>query len=166
MTLTDVGASGEWSHPDPSTRADHVVRSPPITLTMRSAPKPRRITPVGAGPSWTGVIDRLNALLALPAGWDSYGAAPVEVDSASATLAILKRLQGVPWPDISADPNGKIELEWAGDDVLLVLVVSGTFSQPLAKVLFDWGSGCDEWLTTADDDDKLELAFRKLQEAH
>lgn len=165
MTLTDSAAPGAWSSAGPSGHAATGFGRRPITLTGRSVPKPRRIV-IGAAPPWVkAAVDRLNDLLALPANWDSYGADPVEVDSALAAVAMLDRLRTHRLPEMSASPDGDIELEWAHGELLLVLVVGGTFGQPVAKVLFDWGSGCTEWSTSADDDDSLDSALRKVTEA-
>lgn len=165
MTLTDFAAAGAWSHERASGHAAGVVGRP-ITLTGRRVPKPRRIE-VGAAPLWVkAAVDRLNDLLALPAGWDSYDADPVDTDSALAALVLLGRLRTHRPPEISASPDGEIELEWSHGDLLVVLVVGGNFVQPVARAFFDWGSGCSEWSTSADEDDALDSALRKVTEAY
>lgn len=164
MTLTDFRSAGSWPQ-RASRQAAGIFDNRPITLTGRAVPKPRRIEVVAAPPWIKEVVDRLNDLLALPGNWDSYGADPVEVDSALAALSLLTRLRPTRLPEMSAGPDGNIELEWVHGDLLLVLVVTGTLGQPIAKVLFDWGSGRNEWSTSAEDDDSLDNALRKVTEA-
>lgn len=168
MTLTDFGSVGAWTStgsPGPNTILGQAGR--PITLTSRSLPRPRRMRLVGPAEPWmTIAVDRLNDLLGLPAGWDSYGADPLDFDNALAALAMLTRLPHDPLPAMCASPDGEVEMEWSRDDLLLVLVVSGTFAQPVARALFDSGSGCEEWSTTADDDDRLVGALRIMTEAN
>ena len=165
VTLTEFTTGRGWSSAGAGHGAGTSGRRP-ITLTDTRVPMPRRIVMVSADPQVQAVVDELNKLLALPPNWDSYDADPVDVDSALATLALLDRLQPLRLPEISATPDGQVELEWAQGDLVLVLVVGGTLERPVAKVLFDSGSDFSEWSTSAADDDALDSALREVTDAY
>ncbi len=57
---------------------------------------------------------QLAALTALPPGWDSYGARPVEEEVTRAALPFLVALltQGFPTPFVVPTPAGGLSIEW------------------------------------------------------
>lgn len=57
------------------------------------------------------------------AGWDGYDAEPVSLESQKAVMWLLPYLpDGLVMPDVSPDPNGKLDLEWSvGNEIDLVL---------------------------------------------
>ena len=69
----------------------------------------------GVEPGWfSTVVDRLGKLLLLPQNWDSYGAYPVDPQSAGAALELLARIMApdTPAPDVIPTNRGGIQLEW------------------------------------------------------
>jgi len=74
--------------------------------------------------SWsTGVLRQLNALVALPRGWDGYRAGPVRFDTANFALQLLESACGdeTPCPQIIPGSDGDLQIEWhlPGGDVEL-----------------------------------------------
>lgn len=62
-------------------------------------------------------VHRVNYLLSMPPGWDSYGARPVDFESAlrALRLVILAMSSGSEIrPQIAATPRGGIQIEWVG----------------------------------------------------
>ncbi|MBI5155072.1 hypothetical protein HZA57_07530 [Candidatus Poribacteria bacterium] len=48
-------------------------------------------------------------------GWDGYGALPVQPSTVERTRSLLMRMPtGLPEPEIGAEPDGAITLEWHG----------------------------------------------------
>lgn len=71
-------------------------------------------------------MERLQALIRLPAGWDGYRARPVEFNTAEFALRMLERLcpSGTPTPWIVPGIDGDVQIEWhfaKGDVELHVL---------------------------------------------
>ncbi len=66
-------------------------------------------------PAWMReVYDRLSALGALPQGWDTYGARPVDPTALATARLFLSHLQveDLPMPHLSPIPTGGIGFHW------------------------------------------------------
>jgi hypothetical protein len=63
---------------------------------------------------WNEIITKIEELLGLPPGWDSYGAQPITMRSAIVTLNILASVmqEHTPTPWIVPTPTGSIQFEW------------------------------------------------------
>lgn len=60
--------------------------------------------------------ERFAELLALPAGWDSYGARKIDPLAIAAARRLLDALpKYIPEPAIAPMSNGGVELEWTRD---------------------------------------------------
>lgn len=69
----------------------------------------------GEKPLWLDhVMVRINRLLDLPSGWDSYQARAVDMDSVNIGLDVLLRTMQpeTPLPQIVPTSRGTIQLEW------------------------------------------------------
>lgn len=69
----------------------------------------------GEAPPWLDhVMTRINKLLDLTPGWDSYQARAVDLDSVRTCLDALSRTMQpeTPLPQIVPTPRGTIQLEW------------------------------------------------------
>jgi hypothetical protein len=123
---------------------------------------------VSAGPApWIRAAERrLEQLLTLPPGWDSYGGSPISRDVASRVIRILEGLAKAqtPQPQLVPLSSGGIHIEWHAHGVELSLEVDpdadrvvmfyadlengatwegniGDEPEPLAKVLWRLGGG-------------------------
>ena len=76
--------------------------------------------------------DALRELLALPPNWDSYGAAPIHVESVMAAIDLLRAIMrdDTPAPAVVPTPQGLVQLEWHRDGFDLEIEVQslGTYS--------------------------------------
>jgi hypothetical protein len=123
-----------------------------------------RPTPIlmidGTPPPWApAVVTRLNALLALPEGWDTYGGAQLDLQAAVGGLQILTAMGFVgPIPHLAPSPDGDLVMEWDVDGASLSVEVS-----PTGEVTVS--TGADEWTSAPDGDSTLRLAFKHLAAA-
>ncbi len=77
---------------------------------------------------WTkSVIDRLDELCSLPAGWDGYGAPPVAFSNASFALSMLAQAcpLDAPAPQIVPGLRGDLQVEWHTESADIELHVRG-----------------------------------------
>lgn len=82
-------------------------------------PEPRQTTLIvqyrASRPGWVKpVVEGLNALLSLPADWDSYGAAKIDRDFVQAAIPLIARMLGDAdiAPAIVPISSGGFQLEW------------------------------------------------------
>lgn len=78
--------------------------------------------------------------------WDGHGAEPVTRETIEATRAFLKTLPaGCAQPELGAEPDGAVTLEWRhGKDMLSVSVKDGDSGPAWALRGIGCGSGEDE----------------------
>jgi hypothetical protein len=63
------------------------------------------------------VVRRMNYLLNLKEGWDSYGARPINIMSAHAVIRFISLFGvGVATPDVFPLANGNLQLEWDSEN--------------------------------------------------
>lgn len=65
--------------------------------------------------TYTGILDKLFTLAALPEGWDSYGGLPMDWRAGNLAAEIARKLiqYGHPTPHLVPCSNGGVQLEWA-----------------------------------------------------
>jgi hypothetical protein len=84
---------------------------------------------VGRPDPFAALCDRLNALLALPGNWDSYGARPVDPTVAvqAAKILQLTMREETPRPAIVPTTDGGLQVEWHvhGIDLEVEILASG-----------------------------------------
>ena len=101
--------------------------SPPITITEDlvdyEEPPEDRPTPtqffIRCCDWWEDAVKQLQAIRALPTGWDSYGAPPPDsriLHSAMCLLAALSQVEGLAKPHINPTRNGGAQFEWEAGD--------------------------------------------------
>jgi len=71
------------------------------------------------------------------ANWDGYGAEPVDFLAINEAFSFLNLLPvGLPLPEIMAEPNGEIGLEWDfGPNKVFVVSIKGNYSLAYAGIL-------------------------------
>jgi hypothetical protein len=77
-------------------------------------------------PAWLeSTNESLRELLALPPNWDSYGAAPIQVESVMASIDLLRAIMrdDTPAPAVVPTSRGLVQLEWHRDGVDLEIEV-------------------------------------------
>lgn len=77
-------------------------------------------------PAWLeSTNEALRELLAFPANWDSYGAAPIHVESVMASIDLLRAIMqdDTPAPAVVPTSQGFVQLEWHRDGVDLEIEV-------------------------------------------
>lgn len=88
-------------------------------------------------PQWLNdVLERTNNLLRLQPNWDSYGAKPIDIQSAVTSLQILASAalaENAGAPQIVPTPQGGVQLEWHGANSDLELCVE----LPLISVFYE-----------------------------
>lgn len=92
--------------------ADRGDRISPDTITILFGDD-LRVT-LSSEPSWLRpVVKRLQRLLELPTGWDSYGAAPIQGSVALRAVVFLAGLDPTTGsPEIYPTASGGLQLEW------------------------------------------------------
>lgn len=118
---------------------------------------------VARTPALFGVHDSLDALAALPQGWDGHGSAEPHSDSIAnarqlieASYAALRAAPNTGWrnPHVSASESGEVAFEWWNGSNKLTAYVS-----PAAMTYIkSWGSD------TINDMDDGDLSARRLVE--
>ena len=88
--------------------------------------KPKLINDV-TYPWWDNLLDELNELLRLHAGWDGYQGRPVKLATATFALEILKVVcgRGTGRPDIMSGSGGDLLIEWEQGQKLIQVHVRG-----------------------------------------
>jgi len=81
-------------------------------------------------PAWLPFVRKqLEAIAALPEGWDSYGGAspdPRLVWGAQSLIECLAQAPGLPQPHVNPTPSGGVQFEWeVGDRYFEVEIVAG-----------------------------------------
>ena len=79
------------------------------------------------------VIDKLNAILQLPRGWDSYDALPVNWGAAMFGLTALRTAMHsrTPTPSVVPTPEGAVQFEWHHSDLDIEFVVTNPYDAEL-----------------------------------
>ena len=80
------------------------------------------------GPSrLIGIAAKLNAFLALPPGWNSYGASPIREESVETTWRLLSCVlePRMPLPYVVPLPTGGVQLEWHTERIDLEIEIEG-----------------------------------------
>ena len=80
----------------------------------------------GVAPSWLdGTILRLDDLLNLPDGWDSYGSRRVDPNIAGVALRVLDQIldSSCPVPSIVPTHEGRLQFEWHKEGIDLELEI-------------------------------------------
>ena len=90
------------------------------------------------GQQWLSTVRaRLEELLALREGWDSYGASEIQAGNANAAIELLQLLDindGL-IPEIVPTVSGSVQLEWGtGDNFIEVEVVRPSFFACLVQL--------------------------------
>lgn len=57
-------------------------------------------------------------------GWDGYNAKPISQKSAQHSFEFIKKLDRVPLPDLSPEPNGELGMLWEKNGSTLVISIS------------------------------------------
>lgn len=84
-----------------------------------------RISPDGA-PLWAAALElRINELLSLGANWDTYGAAPIDLDNVLSALKLLATIGGrarnCPLPATVPTAARGVQFEWESADDRVVI---------------------------------------------
>ncbi|MCP9491032.1 MAG: hypothetical protein MSC31_14340 [Solirubrobacteraceae bacterium MAG38_C4-C5] len=106
-TTTPTIAAGTMRH-----KASSPASSPYIATSRRI------LIEAEIAPPWIAAVERrINELLLLPPGWDTYGAQPITVENVLLALSLLERLVDLdsPAPIIVPTVAGGIQMEWEFD---------------------------------------------------
>ncbi len=139
MTTAEIGVLNDY-RPGAATSIGTAA-----SLTERDLqPRVWRIHLAWPAPPWLRIlVDRINELAHLPAGWDSYGGHPLSEDSAREAVSILRAAKfGGPPPHVSVSPDGLLLLRWRADvtEVEIEILPTGT-----ALVLLETGGDIEEF---------------------
>lgn len=99
-------------------------------------------------PQWLSpILDRLNQLLSLPPGWDSYSAKQVELAAARRVLDLLVATMAdrTPAPQVVPTRQGGVQLEWHQSAIDLEIEVPPSGS---LLVSFEDSQGNAQWERT------------------
>lgn len=98
-----------------------------------------------------GADDHIARLLELEAGWDSYGARPVSLDSANAELRLLLDIStpGTPAPHIAPTARGGLQFEWHTRELDLEIEIVSPMRIVVSYAIFDTGEE-GEFTVTSD----------------
>lgn len=110
------------------------------------------------------LLDDLESLCAEAShkGWDGYGAEPVSPDSYDYARAFIKALPTTaPLPELNADPDGEVSLDWSfGKRRALTVSVGPTGRCTFAWVLGQRSNRGTDWI---EDEIPASIAFALLQ---
>ncbi len=110
------------------------------------------------------LLDELDSLYrqASHAGWDGFGAEPVSADAYDFAKMFIKALPTTaPLPELNADPDGEISLDWFfGKRHALTVSVGRTGRCTFAWVLGQRSNRGTDWI---EDDIPAPIAFALLQ---
>jgi hypothetical protein len=98
------------------------------------------------GPSrLIGVAAKLNALLALAPGWNSYDASPIREESVETAWALLSCALGpqMPLPYVVPLPTGGVQLEWHTEHLDLEIEIEGPDRMAVYYQLSDEEHECE-----------------------
>lgn len=87
-----------------------------VAHTLREARQEYRV-PLSMGEEYAAAIESLVDLVAdcSVEDWDAQGARPVDVAAVAQAKQFLDALpSNSPFPDVSADPDGEVSLDWFG----------------------------------------------------
>jgi hypothetical protein len=90
----------------------------------------RRYVPEETSAPWQPVVlDRIERLLKLRQGWDSYAAVPIAHDAGMFALVVLNNVMGprTPTPTIVPTSTGGLQLEWHEKGIDLEVRVLGPY---------------------------------------
>lgn len=89
----------------------------------------RRPSDAAAGVWQAAVLERVVALLNMPANWDGYGAPAISREAVMFALEVLQRTMQptTPVPQVVPSSVGGVQLEWHERDIDLELHVAAPF---------------------------------------
>lgn len=96
------------------------------------------------------VAARLTALASeceVP-GWDGYGALPIEAGAIARAMALIRALpEGVPIPELAAEPDGGVAMDWCySRNAMVSMSVGARGDLPYAWIDgLDRGHGVATW---------------------
>lgn len=114
-----------WVEPPPRETLSAQEASQPFTLRS-STDETINVVVEGEPPSWLmPTVNALQDLLRLPAGWNSYGAVPIEPRAVVATIELMASTMDTdtPAPHVVPTNRGGVQLEWHQPDVDLEIQV-------------------------------------------
>jgi hypothetical protein len=117
---------------------------------------------VAVSPAWFGrVKKRLNGLASLPLDWDSYGGIPADPRAARLAEEMIEwfAVDGVPPPDVFANGDGGVQLEWHINGVDAVISFS---SDDETSVTYQDLSDDGESWSGAASDSRLQTIRKRL----
>lgn len=131
---------------------------------VRGLQEPRAYTLTAPSPRWFGsVIDRVQHLLSLPSGWDSYGSRPIAVASAELALDVMSdplfAVLGA--PTVVPTSTGGVQAEWYADG--RSLEIEFLSDQRLSVLLSDEATGDEEAVELDYDLSRLREFARRLR---
>jgi hypothetical protein len=110
------------------------------------------------------VLDELDSLCveASRKGWDGYGAEPMSVDAYDFAKTFIKALPTTaPLPELSADPDGEVSLDWSfGNRQALTVSVGPTGRCTFAWILGQRSNRGTDWI---EDEIPAAIAFALRQ---
>jgi hypothetical protein len=116
-----------------------------VQVEVRTAPAPAGELLTAQKPRWLqAAVQELAALTALPDNWDSYGARPVSISTASAATQLVGHLDALrlPLPKIVPLASGGVQFEWSVHNLELELSLE---PDEHMTALFDDTSSGESW---------------------
>jgi hypothetical protein len=80
-------------------------------------------------PAWAQIVSvQLDEILNRPVGWDGRNGVPPSTRTAMDAFDLLGRVQSgtCPLPEFALDPDGLIEMAWAGNGIRIEIEVDGS----------------------------------------
>jgi hypothetical protein len=111
-TTANTSRAAAEAHPESLSSRTVMGGNAPNTAAR---PEPMSVTLKHDPSAWIApVLDTLNRMLQLPAGWDSYGARPISPRAALATAEFLDEFMhlGTPLPFLVPTNRGGVQVEW------------------------------------------------------
>ncbi len=102
---------------------------------------------------FASIVPKLEELLELPRGWNSYNADQIHPDAVATAINVLCKLGFLKsLPDVIPMSSGEVQLQWGDDNeaVEIECHIDGTLS-----ILIEYDDKMEEW--SVDQSDKLEL---------
>lgn len=112
----------------------HVRQPRQIEAMLNSFPRFRNAYEAGPEIPWEReVIAKLDEVLSLPAGWDTYDAPPVDWGAAMFGLVALRSAMDTrtPVPQVVPTPEGAVQFEWHQEDLDIEFVVTAPYEADL-----------------------------------
>ncbi|MFH1920396.1 MAG: hypothetical protein ABIP48_10990 [Planctomycetota bacterium] len=115
--------------PDGGILSNNLASDEKIHVSFDFASSELRITGPLVAPPWLEeVVEKLNHVLKLRKGWDSYGAPPISPQLVHPVLMVLIKVmeQETPAPAIVPTASGGIQIEWHMSDIDLEVEILPT----------------------------------------